>query len=66
MIKGRIVDYMILVAKSPLEMNQKVKEYLDKGWEPIGGPTIIQRMHEGSHEDSQYPDRLYQAIVQRL
>jgi len=54
----RVVDYQVLSAASDTELVALVKRFISQGWEPLGGPVLIQ--------DQENVGKLLQAIVTRI
>lgn len=44
----KIIDYGVIDATNPQDLRNKVKTYLDSGWEPQGGVAVSQNPMSGT------------------
>jgi len=54
-MKTSIVDYAVASAMNPHELEKTVKKYLNEGWQPQGGLTVL--------IDEKHVKLYYQAVV---
>ena len=54
------MEYKIVYGDSPSEINTKVNEMINDGWEPIGSHQVVVRREQNRYSGSQHMDTLNQ------
>jgi hypothetical protein len=54
------MEYKIVYGDSPSEINTKVNEMINNGWEPIGSHQVVVRREQNRYSGSQHMDTLNQ------
>lgn len=54
------MEYKIVYGDSPSDINTKVNEMINDGWEPIGSHQVVVRREQNRYSGSQHMDTLNQ------
>jgi len=54
------MNYKIIVADTPNELNSKISEMLQNGWEPIGSHQVVVRRTQNRFSGQQHMDSINQ------
>ena len=54
------MEYKIVYGDSPSDINTKVNEMINNGWEPIGSHQVVVRREQNRYSGSQHMDTLNQ------
>jgi len=55
------MEQKVITSSSPSGLNEKIKQMVAEGWEPVGGHSVVQINAQNRYSGLQHKDTIYES-----